>query len=47
MIGGTEWMIIAGALVLLFGAPQVIKWAKSLGSAKKAFQDASDGKVDE
>jgi TatA/E family protein of Tat protein translocase len=47
-IGTTEWLIIAGVAVFLFGAPKVISWAKSLGQAKKEFnkassEDAKDG----
>ena len=34
-------MLIVGAVILIFGAPKLVEWAKSLGEAKKAFADAS------
>lgn len=39
-IGLTEWGVIGGIIVLLFGAPAVIKWAKAAGEAKKAYKEA-------
>ena len=41
MLGTTEWLIIAGAAILLFGAPKVISWARALGQARKEFDDAT------
>ena len=37
--GGSEWMLIALLALLLFGGSQIPKLAKSLGRAKKDFQD--------
>ena len=37
MIGGTELLIIAGLAVFLFGGKKVVDWAKSIGQAKKEF----------
>jgi len=37
-------ILIVIAIILLFGAPKVIEWAKSLGEAKKAFEEASSSK---
>lgn len=42
-LGTTEWLIIAGAAVMLFGAPKVIQWAKSLGQAQREYQKAREG----
>lgn len=39
MIGTTEWFIIGGIIVLLFGANKLVSWAKAIGQAKKAFED--------
>jgi Sec-independent protein translocase protein TatA len=44
-ITDTVLIIVVLAVILLFGAPKVIEWAKSLGEAKKAFADASEGKA--
>ena len=38
MLGTTEIMIIAGVVVLLFGAGAIPKFAKSIGKAKKEFE---------
>ena len=32
-------------IILMFGAPKVVTWAKSLGEAKQAFEEASKGKT--
>ena len=37
--GGSEWMVIALLALLLFGGSQIPKLARSLGRAKKDFQD--------
>jgi TatA/E family protein of Tat protein translocase len=41
MLGTTEWIVIGTVAVLLFGAPQILKWARALGQAKKEFKDAT------
>jgi TatA/E family protein of Tat protein translocase len=41
MIGTTEWIIIGTIAVFLFGAPAVLKWARTLGQSKKEFINAS------
>ena len=38
MLGTTEIMIIAGVVVLLFGAGAIPKFARSIGKAKKEFE---------
>jgi TatA/E family protein of Tat protein translocase len=38
-------ILVVAAVILLFGAPKLVEWAKSLGEAKKAFSDASEGKT--
>ena len=38
MLGSTEIMIIAGVVVLLFGASAIPKFARSIGKAKKEFE---------
>lgn len=38
-------IIVVGLAILMFGAPKIVDWAKSLGEAKKAFADASNGKT--
>jgi sec-independent protein translocase protein TatA len=34
----TEWIIVIGVIVLLFGGSQLPKLARSLGEAKKEFE---------
>lgn len=46
-LGTTEWLIIAGAAILLFGAPKVVEWAKSIGKAHREFVKAKNGEVDD
>ena len=42
--GGSEWMVILVLALLLFGGSQIPKLAKSIGRAKKDFQDGfNDG----
>ncbi|MBS1794389.1 MAG: twin-arginine translocase TatA/TatE family subunit [Acidobacteria bacterium] len=36
---GWEWIVIGGALFLLFGASRLPQLAKSLGQSRKAFKD--------
>ena len=38
MIGQTEILIISGVVILLFGASTLPKLARSLGKAKREFQ---------
>ena len=39
MLGSTEILIIAGVALVLFGSAAIPKFAKSLGQAKKEFED--------
>lgn len=41
MIGTTEIIIIIGAAVFLFGGKKVVDWARSMGQAKKVFEEES------
>jgi len=48
MIGTTEIVIIVGVVLVLFGATAIPKFARSLGRAKKEFeQGIKEGQVDE
>lgn len=51
MPGPTEIMIICGVIVLLFGASQIPKFARSVGKAKREFEkglkDGGDGEAPE
>jgi sec-independent protein translocase protein TatA len=48
MIGTTEIVIIVGVVLVLVGATAIPKFARSLGRAKKEFeQGIKEGKVDE
>jgi sec-independent protein translocase protein TatA len=48
MIGTTEIVIIVAVVLVLFGATAIPKFARSLGRAKKEFeQGIKDGLVDE
>ena len=48
MIGTTEIVIIVGVVLVLFGATAIPKFARSLGRAKKEFeQGVKEGRVDE
>ncbi len=38
MPGGTEWLIIAGVVVLLFGAKKLPELARSLGRSSREFK---------
>ena len=40
-LGMTEILIIAGVAVFLFGGSKVVSWARSLGQAKKEFDNAA------
>ncbi len=37
--GTTEILLIVALAVLLFGAPKVIQWARSIAKAQKAYQE--------
>jgi sec-independent protein translocase protein TatA len=48
MIGTTEIVIIVGVVLVLFGATAIPKFARSLGRAKKEFeQGIKEGQVDD
>jgi sec-independent protein translocase protein TatA len=47
MIGTTEIVIIVGVVLVLFGATAIPKFARSLGRAKKEFeQGIKEGQAD-
>jgi sec-independent protein translocase protein TatA len=37
-MGGTEWLIVAVVVLVLFGGSQLPKLARSLGEAQKEFK---------
>ena len=41
-IGATEWLLIIGAVVLLFGAKRIPELARSLGRASYEFKKAKE-----
>jgi sec-independent protein translocase protein TatA len=43
MPGGSEWLIIAIVIILLFGARKIPDLARGLGKGMKEFKDARDG----
>jgi len=47
MIGTNELLIIALVILVLFGASEIPKFARSLGQAKKEFDKGSEGKDEE
>ena len=48
MIGTTEIVIIVGVVLVLFGATAIPKFARSLGRAKKEFeQGIKEGQIDD
>jgi sec-independent protein translocase protein TatA len=48
MPGGTEWLVIAGVIVLLFGAKKLPELARSLGRSTREFKKGlSDSDPDE
>jgi sec-independent protein translocase protein TatA len=51
MVGTTELIVIGGVIFVLFGATAIPKFAKSLGLAKKEFEeglkDKEEGKEKE
>jgi TatA/E family protein of Tat protein translocase len=42
-IGTTEWLIIGGIALFLFGAPKLVDWAKSIGKAKRTYEEEVSG----
>ena len=42
MPGGAEWIIILGALLLLFGGSKLPQLARALGQSKRAFKEGLD-----
>ena len=48
MIGSTELLIIAGVVLLLFGASAIPKLARSIGKARAEFEKGiKEGKAEE
>ena len=43
---GTEWFVIAGVVLLLFGGTQIPKLARSLGQAQKEFKHGQDANAE-
>ena len=41
MLGLNELLIVGIVAVFLFGATKVVSWAKAMGTAKKAYEEAS------
>ena len=39
MPGGAEWILIVGALLLLFGGSKLPQLAKAIGQSKRAFKE--------
>lgn len=42
-MGGTEWFIIGGAILLLFGGRKIPELMKGLGKGIKEFNNAREG----
>lgn len=38
MLGTSEILLIIFAVMILFGAPKVLEWARTLGKAKKEYE---------
>lgn len=38
-VNGYEWILVLGAIVLVFGSSQIPKLAKNLGRAQKEFKE--------
>ena len=48
MPGGPEWLIVAGLVVLLFGAKKLPELARSLGKSSREFKKGlQEGEADE
>ncbi|MBN2803061.1 MAG: twin-arginine translocase TatA/TatE family subunit [Deltaproteobacteria bacterium] len=41
--GGLEWLVIAGVIVLIFGAAKIPKLGKGLGEGIRNFKDGLKG----
>jgi sec-independent protein translocase protein TatA len=41
-MGGTEWLIVAAVVLVLFGGSQLPKLARGLGEAQKEFKRGSE-----
>lgn len=44
--GTTEILIVAAIALVLFGAPKVVDWARSLGKAQREYELAKQGTHD-
>lgn len=47
MPGGTEWIFIILAVILLFGGKKIPELAKGIGKGIRDFKDAKDGLKEE
>ena len=48
LVMGTEWWIVIGVVVLLFGGSQLPKLARSIGQAQKEFKKGlTEGAADD
>ena len=47
MLGGWEWLIIIGVLVLLFGAKRLPEMARSVGQSARVFKGEMKGLKDD
>lgn len=43
LVGGSEWIFIGIAILLLFGGKKIPELMKGLGKGMKEFKDASKG----
>ncbi len=43
MPGGSEWLLIGGAVLLLFGGKKIPEFMRGLGKGIREFKDAKDG----
>lgn len=46
-IGLTEWAIIGGVVVLMFGSAAFTKWMKAIAHAKKEIKDTLKTNVED
>ena len=47
MFGGTEILVVAGVVFLLFGASMLPKWARAMGQARKELDKLNEDEDDE
>lgn len=47
MLGGWEWLIVIGVLVLLFGAKRLPEMARSVGQSARVFKGEMKGLEDD